>query len=196
LRIACIFHIGSSRGAANPDAKKKGDGLQQRLYVSYCPRSNSKLTQYPSGVSKLQQNQYEIGGLTRIFQTDRDEEAAKADGVPPAVGRPRGRLPLGSPERARRTGASESTQASILMQGCMCTYYPNQNVSLTQHPSGFPASVVDQYEISGLKLSILFKCSHGVTTLELILHERKGVSSSVHDHTSFISIRFDRVIEC
>ena len=27
--------------------------------------------------------------------------------------------------------------------GCMCTYCPNQNVSLTQHPSGFPASAVD-----------------------------------------------------
>ena len=61
--------------------------------------------------------------LTRIFHTDRDEEAAKADGV---------------------------RQASILMQGCMCTYCPNQNVSLTQHPSDFPASVVDQYEISRL----------------------------------------------
>jgi len=34
------------------------------LYVSYCPRSNSRLTQYPSGVRKLQQNRYEIGGLS------------------------------------------------------------------------------------------------------------------------------------
>ncbi|MCF7728914.1 MAG: hypothetical protein K9M81_00950 [Chthoniobacterales bacterium] len=34
-----------------------------RNYVSYCPRSNSKLTQYPSGVCKPQQNQYEICGL-------------------------------------------------------------------------------------------------------------------------------------
>jgi len=32
--------------------------------------------------------------LTRIFHTDRDEEAAKPDGVPPAFGRPQGRLPL------------------------------------------------------------------------------------------------------
>jgi|GEM_PF-1555716 len=64
-------------------------------------------------------------GLTRMFHTDRDEEAAKVDWV---------------------------RQASILMQGCMCTYCPNQNVSLTQHPSDFPASVVDQYEISGLIL--------------------------------------------
>jgi len=66
--------------------------------------------------------------LTRIFHTDRDEEAAKADGV---------------------------RQASILMQGCMCTYCSNQNVSLTQHPSDFPASVVDQYEISGLMYSAI-----------------------------------------
>ena len=56
--------------------------------------------------------------LTQIFHTDRDEEAAKADGA---------------------------TQASILMPGHMCTYYPNQNGSLTQHPSGFPASVDDWY---------------------------------------------------
>jgi hypothetical protein len=42
---------------------KEGDGLRRRLYVSYCPRSNSKLTQYPSGVRKPQQNQYEISGL-------------------------------------------------------------------------------------------------------------------------------------
>ncbi len=47
--------------------------------------------------------------LTRIFHTDRDEEAARADGAPPAFGRPRGRQPLAqlsSPERARRVGAS------------------------------------------------------------------------------------------
>jgi len=66
--------------------------------------------------------------LARIFHTDRDEEVAKADGV---------------------------RQASILIQGCMCTYCPNQNVSLTQHPSDFPASVVDQNEISGLAFSLL-----------------------------------------
>jgi hypothetical protein len=54
--------------------------------------------------------------LARIFHTDRNEEIAKADGV---------------------------RQTSILMPGCMCTYCPNQNVSLTQHPSGFPASAVD-----------------------------------------------------
>jgi hypothetical protein len=54
--------------------------------------------------------------LTRIFHTDCDEETAKADGV---------------------------RQTSILMPGCMCTYCPNQNVSLTQYPSGFPASAGD-----------------------------------------------------
>ena len=58
-----IFHTGSSRGAANSDVDKEGDGLRRRLYVSYCPRSNSKLTQYPSGVRKPQQNQCEICGL-------------------------------------------------------------------------------------------------------------------------------------
>jgi hypothetical protein len=68
--LARIFHTESSRGAANPDADKEGDGLRRRLYVSYCLRSNAKLTQYPSGVRKLQQNQDEISGLAGIFHTE------------------------------------------------------------------------------------------------------------------------------
>jgi phosphopantetheinyl transferase len=90
--------------------------------------------------------------LTRIFHTDRDEEAAKADGATPAVGRARGEaaLPLGSPERARRAGASEPTQRSILMQGSRSPYRPSQNRSLTQHPSGLPAYSGDRDEILGL----------------------------------------------
>ncbi|MCF7730025.1 MAG: hypothetical protein K9M81_06630 [Chthoniobacterales bacterium] len=43
------------------------------------------------------------GILARIFHTDRDEEAAKADGV---------------------------RQTSILMPGCMFTCCPNQNGSI------------------------------------------------------------------
>ncbi|MCF7729454.1 MAG: hypothetical protein K9M81_03700 [Chthoniobacterales bacterium] len=39
--------------------------MRRRLYVSYCPRSNSKLTQYSSGVRKPQQNRYEICGLRK-----------------------------------------------------------------------------------------------------------------------------------
>ena len=58
--------------------------------------------------------------LAPIFHTDRDEETAKANGA----------------------GASESTQARILKQGCR---------SLTQHPSAFSTSAGDRYEISGLK---------------------------------------------
>ncbi len=46
----------------------EGDGLQRRLYVSYCPRRNSKLTQYPLGVRKPQQNRYEISGLEQASQ--------------------------------------------------------------------------------------------------------------------------------
>jgi glutamate synthase (NADPH/NADH) small chain len=38
--------------------------------------------------------------LIRIVHTNRDEEATKADGVPPAVVRPRGRLPKGTLEAA------------------------------------------------------------------------------------------------
>ena len=63
--------------------------------------------------------------LTRIFHTARGEETAKADGV---------------------------RQTSILTPGCMCTYRPSHNVSLTQDPSAFPVSAVDQCEISGLSL--------------------------------------------
>ena len=61
--------------------------------------------------------------LARIFHTDRDEETVKADGI---------------------------RQTSILTPGCMGTYRPSHNVSLTQDPSAFPASAVDQCEIFGL----------------------------------------------
>ena len=61
----------------------------------------------------------------QIFHTNRDEETAKADGV---------------------------RQTNILTPGCMCTYRPSHNGSLTQHPFGFPVSAVDEYEISGLGL--------------------------------------------
>ncbi len=85
-------------------------------------------------------------GLARIFHTDRDEEAAKADGV---------------------------RQASILMQGCMCTYCPNQNGSLTQHPSDFSASLVDQYEISGLARLSYTGSSQGAVQSLLVLGGRR-----------------------
>ncbi len=61
--------------------------------------------------------------LTRIFHTDRNEEAAKADGV---------------------------SQTSILTPGCMSPYRPSHNVSLTQDPSDFPVSAGDRCEIFGL----------------------------------------------
>ncbi len=61
--------------------------------------------------------------LARIFHTDCDEEAAK-------------------PDRARRAMESDD--------GCVCTHCLRKTSSSTQHPSDFPASVVDQYEISGL----------------------------------------------
>ena len=63
--------------------------------------------------------------LARIFHTDRDEETAKADGV-------------------RRVMKSDD--------GCMSTYCPRKTSNSTQHPSTFPVSAVDEYEISGLGL--------------------------------------------
>ena len=84
--------------------------------------------------------------LARIFHADRDEEGAKANEAPPAVGR----LPLGSHERARRAGVSESTQTSVFTQGSRSTYCSRHNGIITQHPSDFPNSVSDQYKTSRL----------------------------------------------
>ena len=58
-----------------------------------------------------------------MFHTDRDEEAAKADGV-------------------RQSMKSDD--------GCVCTHWLRKTLRSKQHPSGFPASVVDWYEIFGL----------------------------------------------
>jgi len=66
--------------------------------------------------------------LTQIFPTDLDQEAVKAD-------------------EARRAMKSDD--------GCVCTDYSRKTSNSTQHPSDFPASVVDQYEISGLTPSAL-----------------------------------------
>ncbi|MDH4469825.1 MAG: hypothetical protein QE493_02490 [Verrucomicrobiae bacterium] len=46
----------------------------------------------------------------------------------------------------------------------MCTYCPNQNVSLTQHPSGFPAYAVDRYEICGLTRIFHTNCDEEAAT--------------------------------
>jgi|GEM_PF-2335292 len=61
--------------------------------------------------------------LTRICHTNRDEEAAKADG-------------------ARQVMKSDN--------GCMSTYCPRKTSSSTQNPSGLPTSTVDRHEIFGL----------------------------------------------
>jgi hypothetical protein len=90
-------------------------------------------------------------GLARIFHTvssrgatnpDADTTGGRETAVETA-------LALGgSPERARRAGASESTKMMDCDDGCMSIYCLNQ--SLTQHPFGFPASLGDWHEISGL----------------------------------------------
>lgn len=86
-----IFHGSSSRGAAQPNVDKEGDGLRRRLYIACCPRTrllgrapgrlskgkparasragasestNPRLTQYTPGSRKPQQNYREIFGLT------------------------------------------------------------------------------------------------------------------------------------
>ena len=70
--------------------------------------------------------------LTRIFHHSRDEKAAKADGA---------------------------RQTKNFYQGCMSPYCPDQNSSLTQHPSDFPAFAVERDEIFGLtKARSAFLC--------------------------------------
>jgi len=63
MLLARIFHGNSSWGAAQPDVDKESNGLQQRLYVLYCPKSNPRLTLYTPGSRKPQQNDREISGL-------------------------------------------------------------------------------------------------------------------------------------
>ena len=97
---------------------------------TYCPSQNTSLTQDPSAFPASAVERDEISGLARIFHHSRDEEVAKVDGT---------------------------RQTSILTQGCMGTYCPSQNTSLTQDPSAFPASAVERNEISELARLLLFE---------------------------------------
>ena len=72
---------------------------------------------------RLAMNYHEIFELARIFHDSRDEKAAKADGA---------------------------RQTQDFYQGCMSPYCPDQNSSLTQQPSAFPAFAVERDEIFGL----------------------------------------------
>jgi len=118
-----MFHTDRDEEAAKADGVRQASILMQGCMCTYCPNQNVSLTQHPSDFPASVVDQYEISGLTRMFHTDRDEEAAKADGV---------------------------RQASILMQGCMCPYCPRKTSRSTQHPSDFPDSVVDWYALFGL----------------------------------------------
>ena len=90
---------------------------------------------------------YQTSHLTRTFHTNRDEEAAKPD---------------------------EARQAKILSQGCMSTYRPSQNSSLTQHSSDFSASAVGWYEIFGLTSIFNFLSSEWVR-----LYMKESVQNSL-----------------
>ncbi|KAB2643861.1 MAG: hypothetical protein DVB29_04375 [Verrucomicrobia bacterium] len=110
-----IFHTDRDEEAAKADGARRVMKSDDGCMSTYCPRKTSSSTQHLSDFPAFVVDQYEICGLTRIFHTDRDEEATKADGAPPAVGKRRGdcqRLSLSSPERARRAEVSESTQRS------------------------------------------------------------------------------------
>ncbi len=82
----------------------QGKNSSNRETITRLFQTKSLAAMAPGLFLKCDWSGREISGLTRIFHTDRNEEAAKADGV---------------------------GQTSILMPGCMCPYCPNQNVSLT-----------------------------------------------------------------
>ncbi len=152
LKLTCLFHTGSWRGSMNPDADKEGDG---RLYVSYCPRSNSRLMQYPSGVRKLQQNRYEIFGLKEnhllaktvliliaFFSSPFSIQGQESADNPAQI--------FHANRYVEAAKADEARKASILIPDSSGAYSPNQNGSLIQHPSLFPISTGDDNELSGL----------------------------------------------
>ncbi len=156
LLLARIFHTDRDEGAAKAYGIRQTSILMPGCMCPYRPSHNVSLTQDPSAFPASAVDECEICGLARVLHTNRDKETAKPDGVPPAAQEIAGETAqslealLGSPERARRASPSESTQTNILTQGCMCPYRPSHNVSLTQDPSDFPVSTVDEYEISGL----------------------------------------------
>ena len=106
-----IFYTDRDEEAAKADGARQTSILMPGCMCTYCPNQNGSLTQHPSDFPVSVIDRHEIFGIARIFHTDRDEEAAKGDGV---------------------------RQASILMPGCMCPYCPNKNGSLTQHLSLLP----------------------------------------------------------
>ena len=62
-----IFHDSRDEKVAKADVDKEGDGLRRRVYVSYCPRSNPRLTQYTPGSRKPQQTCREISWLEPLY---------------------------------------------------------------------------------------------------------------------------------
>jgi 5-formyltetrahydrofolate cyclo-ligase len=125
MSLTHIFHTDRDEEPPKTDGARRATKSDDIGVSTHHPKKTSSSTQHPSGVRKPEQNWDEIGGLTRIFHTDRNEEAAKADGV-------------------RRAMKSDD--------GCMSTYCPRKTSSSTQHPSGFPAYAGDRYEISGLTI--------------------------------------------
>ena len=105
--------------------KERGESPQDAFFI----RSNLSKTpsrQDQKNLTPLSYQYFASSDLTRIFHTDRNEEAAKADG-------------------ARRAMKSDD--------GCVSTHCPRKSLSSTQHPSDFPVSVGDRYEIFGLTWS-------------------------------------------
>ena len=63
FRLTRIFHTDLLRRPGSKSDPALDSHCDLGGMETYSPRSNSKLTQYPSGVRKPQQNQYEISGL-------------------------------------------------------------------------------------------------------------------------------------
>ena len=76
-----MFHTDRDEEAARADGVRRSMKSDDGCVCTHCPRKTSRSTQHPSGFPASVVDWYEIFGLTRMFHTDRDEEAARADGV-------------------------------------------------------------------------------------------------------------------
>ncbi|MCF7729350.1 MAG: NAD(+) synthase [Chthoniobacterales bacterium] len=135
-----IFHTDRGEEAAKADGARRAMTSDDGCVYTHCPRKTSRSTQHPSGFPASAGDRDETFGLTRIFHTDRGEEGAKADGA----------------RRAMTSG-----------DGCVYTHCPRKTSRSTQHPSGFPASVGDRDETSGLTEENLQARLRGVTLMAL-----------------------------
>ena len=79
--LARIFHTDRDEEAAKAGGARRAMKSNDICACTHCPRKISRSTQHPSCFPAYAGDRCKICGLTRILHTDRDEEAAKADGT-------------------------------------------------------------------------------------------------------------------